>query len=200
MKNNIQHLKASHFKLLFTLASLILILTVLPSCNNGKPEDTKEVAEEHNEAKFDASKESDSKILVNAAEINLEEIQLGQLAQKYSMNADVKSLGKMMETEHTKALADLQALANKKQITIPTSLTDKGQDANKKLMDKKGNDFDKEYCDMMVNGHKDAIDKFQKAATNATDADIRNWAAAMLPALRTHLDHSITCQKLCEKR
>ena len=104
-----------------------------------------------------------------------------------------------METEHTKALADLQALADKKQITIPTSLTEKGQDANKKLMDKKGNDFDKEYCDMMVNGHKDAIDKFQKASTNATDADIRNWAAAILPALRTHLDHSITCQKLCAK-
>ena len=45
-----------------------------------------------------------SKILVNAAEINLEEIQLGQLAQKYSLNADVKSLGKMMETEHAKKL------------------------------------------------------------------------------------------------
>ena len=199
MEKLIQILKARVLELTFASASLILVLTTLPSCNNSKPEDTKEVAEEHNDAKFDNAKEDDAKFLVSAAEINLEEINLGQLAQNNSMNADVKSLGKMMETEHTKALSDLQALAAKKQITIPTALTDDGMSASKKLMEMKASKFDKEYCDMMVNGHKDAISKFEKASTDATDADIRNWASSMLPALRTHLDHSLTCQKKCDK-
>ena len=199
MEKLIQILKARVLELTFASASLIIVLTTLPSCNNSKPEDTKEVAEEHNDAKFDNAKEDDAKFLVSAAEINLEEINLGQLAQNNSMNADVKSLGKMMETEHTKELSDLQALAAKKQITIPTALTDDGMSASKKLMEMKASKFDKEYCDMMVNGHKDAISKFEKASTDATDADIRNWASSMLPALRTHLDHSLTCQSKCDK-
>ncbi len=200
MEKQIQFLKSGVLKLAFGSASLLLVLAVLlPSCNDGKPEDTKEVAKEQNDAKFDNKKEDDAKFLVNAAEMNLEDIQLGILAQNNSMNAEVKSLGKMIETEHSKAFSDLQALAAKKQITIPTSLTDDGQDANKKLMDKKGRDFDKEYCDMMVSGHKDAIKMFEKASSDATDPDIRNWATSMLPALRTHLDRSITCQNQLEK-
>ena len=199
MEKQIKFLKARVLELTFASASLIIVLTTLPSCNNSKPEDTKEVAEEHNDAKFDNAKEDDAKFLVSAAEINLEEINLGQLAQNNSMNADVKSLGKMMETEHTKALSDLQALAAKKQITIPTALTDDGMSASKKLMEMKASKFDKEYCDMMVNGHKDAINKFEKASTDATDPDIRNWASSMLPALRTHLDHCLTCQSKCDK-
>ena len=199
MKTKIQFLKSRFFKLTFASAWLMLLFTTLPSCNNEKPKDTKEVAEEHNDAKFDNAKEDDAKFLVSAAEINLEEIQLGQLAQTRGTTTHVKELGKMMETEHTKALADLQNLAAKKQVTIPISLTENGMDENKKLLDTKGSKFDKEYADMMVSGHKNAIDIFQKAADEASDPDIRNWATTMLPALRIHLDHSINCQKLCEK-
>ena len=201
MENKIKSLKTRLPQTVFLLTICILIKTVtLPSCNNSKPEDTKEVAEESNEAKFDNTNEKDAAFLVAAAEIHLEEIQLGQLAQKNGQMTDVKELGKMMEEEHTKAFKDLQALSSQKQITIPLALTDDGKEANKKLLSKSGKDFDKAYCDMMVKGHKDAIDKFKKASTNATDPDIRKWASDMLPALQTHLDHSITCQKLCEKK
>jgi len=184
----------------FLLAIFISITTFgFTSCNESKTEDPKEVATETNDDKFDNKKENDAEFLVAAAGINLEEIQLGQLAQKSSTMKNVKDLGKMMEDEHTKAFKELQALAAQKQITIPTSLTEDGQEANKKLMNKTGKDFDKEYCDMMVNGHKEAIDKFNKASTDATDPDIRKWATGMLPSLQKHLDNAVTCQKLCEK-
>lgn len=71
--------------------------------------------------------------------------------------------------------------------------------AYKKLNDKSRNDFDKAYCEMMVSGHKDAIALFEKASTEATDSDIKAWAAATLPTLRAHLDHALTCQKNIEK-
>lgn len=189
-----------------TLKILMLSITIsslaLTSCSSDekKPEDTKAVATEHNEAKFDSSKnEKDAAFLVNAAEINLKEIKLGQLAADKSNMKDVKEFGKMMEDDHTKAMKGLQELAAKKQITIPTTLTDNGGDAYEKLIKKTGKDFDKEYCKMMVDGHKDAIDKFEKAAGSSSDQDIKNWAASMLPALRTHLDHAMMCQKKCEK-
>jgi len=200
MKRKFHYLKSKALEIAFAGASLLLILTLtLSSCNNFEIEDTKVIAENHSVTKLDNATESDAHFLVTAAQINLEEIQLGLLAQTNSAMAPIKELGKMIETEHAIAQSDLQALAAKKQITIPTILTENGMDANKKLLDKQGKDFDKEYCEMLVSGHKDAIIKFEKASTDAIHPDIRNWAASMLPALRTHLDNSITCQKQCEK-
>ena len=198
MKTKNQFSKLRVFLLCFASASMLLLLT--PSCNNSKPKDTKEVAEDHNDAKFANSKEDDANFLVSAEEINLEEIQLGQLAQTRGINSQVKDLGKMMVTDHTKASTDLKAMAANKQITVPTTLTDDGIDASKKLTDTKPSDFDKEYVDKMVNGHKDAISKFEKASTDAADVDIRNWAASVLPVLRAHLDQFITLQNQLEKR
>lgn len=169
------------------------------ACNSNHHEDTKDVAEEHNEAKFNnTDSERDAQFLVNAAEVNLEEIQLGQLAQQRSTMPDIQSLGKMMYEGHTKSLAELTNLAKKKLVTIPAAPTDKAQDAYKKLNDKSGNYFDKEYTDMMVKGHKEAIEKFENYIKDSKDADIKEWATATLKDLRLHLDHSLTCEKKCE--
>lgn len=179
---------------------IIAVMFGTSSCMNSKPEDTKDVAEDHNDAKFDKnSSEKDAQFLVNAAEINMEEISLGKLTQQSGSASHVKELGKMMETEHTKSLADLTALAKTKNITLPSTSTDNGMAAYKKLNDKSRNDFDKAYAVMMVSGHKDAIALFEKAATDCTDPDIKAWATATLPALRTHLDQAMVCQKECDK-
>ena len=61
-------------------------------------------------------------------------------------------------------------------------------------------DFDKEYVNMMISGHKDAIDKFEKASTDAADSEIRSWAASMLTVLRQHLDDFIAFQNQLDKK
>lgn len=189
------------FKTVLSQATLIIAVTLTTSsCINNKPEDTKEVAEEHNDAKFEKNdSEKDAQFLVNAAEINMVEISLGKLAQEKGSTNHVKALGKMMEDEHTKSLADLTALAQIKNITLPISQTENGQDAYKKLNGKSGIDFGKAYSDMMVKEHKGAIALFEQASTDASDPDIRNWATEILPVLRTHLDHALICQKECAK-
>jgi putative membrane protein len=185
-------------KVLIPTILIIVTLFGIFSCNsNQTTEDTKDVAEEHNEGKFNNTK--DAQFLVNAAEINLEEILLGQSAQQNSTMTDVKELGKMMEKAHRKSLTQLSDLASKKLITIPTSPTDKAKEDYKKLNEKSGISFDKDYCDRMVSGHKDAIAKFEKASTESNDADIREWATTALPDLRKHLDYAINCQKTCKK-
>ncbi len=178
-------------------ATLVASILLVASCGSSqKPEDAKDVAEEQNEDMFDNNKqEEDAQFLVNAAEINLEGIQLGQLAQQKGGTAEVKELGKMVEDVHTKSLNDLKRLANSKMITIPTSPTDDAKDAYETLNKKSGNDFDKAYADMMVSEHEDAIDVFEEASTESYDADIKNWATVSLANLRTHLNHSIDLQK-----
>jgi len=182
---------------IFVLSMLVLVLA---ACNNEpKKDDTEKVAEEKNEAKFDNQKENDASFLVDAAEINLEEIQLGKLAQQKGSMAEVKEFGKMMVDEHEKALADLKTFAATKQITIPTNVTEDNIDEYKDLSNKKLKNFDEAYCDKMVKGHKDAIEKFERVANNNdADSTIRSFASNMLPSLRKHLEHAIVCQQKCE--
>lgn len=162
------------------------------SCKNeNKPEDPKEVAEDQNEAKFEDTndaKEDDSEYLVFAASMDMKEIELGKLAQTKSANADVKAYAKMLEEMHTKALADLKTTAAAKNISIPEAMPEKGQETYADLNDKTGADFDKAYINKMIDGHEKAISEMEEASEKAADADIRTWAANMLPTLRTHLD------------
>ncbi|PAM94965.1 DUF305 domain-containing protein [Flavobacterium sp. IR1] len=170
-----------------------LIIIFLNSCKNEtKQEDPKEVAEDINEAKFDtiADKEDDSEFLVDQAEINLAEIEIGKLAQTKSTNAEVKKFGKMLVDEHTKAASEVSALAKTKNFTLPTSLTEEGQEEYNKLNEKSGTDFDKKFADMMVSGHEKAIDKLRKAAEDATDADVKLWASNNIAGLTAHLEHA----------
>jgi putative membrane protein len=183
------------------ISTVILFTMICASCNNNNNQRTDSGATntEQNNGISDDDKEKDAKFLEAAAEMNLEEIKLGQLAQNNSTMVEIQRFGKMMEDEHTSSLKALQALAAKKDVVIPTSLSKDSEKTYKKLSDKTGEDFDKEYCDIIVKEHKDAIDEFSEQSTHAADGDIRSWAASMLPALRMHLDQANTCQKAYEE-
>lgn len=178
-------------------SAFVAFILLFASCtNNQRPDDTTDVAEEHNDAKFVNDRQADdAQFLVNAAEINLEQIQLGQLAQQHGTTTQVKELGKMMEDAHSKSLRDLTALAKSKMITIPTSLTDNTHDNYNILNEKSVNDFDKAYVDMIVSSHKNAIEVFEEASTDSYDTAIKSWATASLTDLRSNLDKAIDYQQ-----
>lgn len=180
-----------------------LILCSLNSCKNEpKQEDPKEVAEDQNEAKFDDvdSKEDDSQFVVDIAEIDMAEIQIGNLAQQKGTTQGVKDFGKMLVTDHTKSQDELKALAAKDNITLPTALTDMGSDEYNKLNEKSGIEFDKKFVDMMVKGHEKAIDKMTKVAADATDPDLKMWASGKVAGLTSHLEQAKRLQEGLDKK
>jgi putative membrane protein len=181
--------------------TLIACVLLIASCdNNQKPKDTKVVAEEKNEAHFEKNNlEEDAEFLIDVSEMNMEAIQLGQMAQQKGSTAEIRELGKMMKDAHTKSQKSLTILASSKGISIPSSPTNDANDDYIKLNKKSGKDFDKSYADMVVDGHKDAIADFEKATTECKDTEIKNWAIASLPDLRTHLNHAIDCKNKCDK-
>jgi putative membrane protein len=188
------------------LSAAVLSLVLTASCKQQpKNEDTKEVAEDVNDATETATdsvtdaRNDDSDYLIAAAETDMMEIELGKLALKKTTNARVKELANMMIDQHTKASATLKSLATAKQVAIPAALTDKGKEAYDDLDKKTGRDFDDAYADKMVDGHEDAISKIKDASQNAKDAEIRQWAADMLPTLNTHLEHSKMLQDQIKK-
>jgi putative membrane protein len=174
----------------------------LGACSDGtkKAEDPTKVAEEHNEQKFDNDKEKTADFMVYAADLNLQEIELGELAMGNGYDPEVKKMGKMMAADHHKALDELKKMAAERTVSLPESVSDEHKKDCDKLSKKTKKDFDKDYCDMMVDGHEDAIKRFEKEAEEGKDEGVRQWAFQMLPSLRTHLDHALECQKKCDNK
>jgi putative membrane protein len=181
------------------LVAGVMAISCNNSTNNTKTEDNKKAAEERNDAKFDKQGEKDANFVTDVQDINLAEQNLSQLAESRGTSKNVKELGAMMQSAHKKAYDELASLAAKKNITVPAAMSKSAKDDYDKLNNKAGKDFDKEYADLMVKGHKDAIDKFEKATKNLTDPDLQAWAANTLPELRKHLDHAMNLQDALEK-
>ncbi|QRY55483.1 DUF4142 domain-containing protein [Sphingobacterium siyangense] len=179
-------------KKLFGSAILVLAIATLSCKNENKPADAKKVAEEENERKFDDTKkkEDDAQYLVEAAAMDLKEIEIGKLAQQKSIDPDIKAFGKMLEEDHMKSSAEVKKLAQLKDISLPAAVPEDGQKMYKELDEKTGLDFDKKFADMMVDGHQKAIDKMTKAAEEASDKEISAWASSKIPTLAAHLEHA----------
>lgn len=188
----------------YAVGQLFVLITIafFASCKETQNEPTSsDTAQLSDEAIYQNNVQNqDAQFLVNAAEMNLEEIQFGKLAQQNGSTEHVKELGKLMEEAHTKSLDDLTGLAERKMITLPTSLNRNSQEAYIFLSGKSAADFDKAYSDKMVSGHENAITAFKKASLNATDGEIKNWAATSLPDLRRNLGFAKECQKKCAKK
>jgi putative membrane protein len=159
-------------------------LAFIFSCDNRSSNDSMDRAEERNEERDIPKKDAD--FVTKAAERGMFEVEAGRLASQQATHADVKNFAQKMINDHSAANNELQQLAGSLNIAIPQSLTDKKRNKINDLREKQGHDFDKEYMDMMVSDHKDSVDDFEDAAEDAESADLRNWAAQKLPALREH--------------
>ncbi|WP_462251177.1 DUF4142 domain-containing protein [Ferruginibacter sp.] len=193
--------KVKHFKLLPAWVFLLTagLLFVL-SCNKGiKRGDKNNTNGENNKPKLNMESDTnDEYFLLNAAEINLLQINLAHLAQQNGMIADVKELGKKMEDFYSRSFQYLIVLTTNKFIPIPIT-TDNAVNVYNNLSKKSGNDFDKAYCDIMVKDHKYAIVQFEKVGVKSGDAAVRHWAKSMLADLRIQLSNAIACQMKCSE-
>ncbi|SNR95657.1 putative membrane protein [Belliella buryatensis] len=155
------------------------------ACSENKANDSMKVAKTENTAKLTSrdttilviENDDDAKFLMKAAELQMERISLGKLAQQKGNTSHVKELGKTMETDYSKSHAELKTLALGKSVSIPNTLTDDSKKAYEKLNEKTGAEFEKAYSTMMVDDHKDAVKLFEKASTDSEDPKIRNWAS-----------------------
>ena len=200
--------KSINFKsLLLHTICIAGIVILASSCSENNTTDSKDVAEQENIEKLSSDDQTivvidddnGTKFLMEVAEMQMEEISLGKLAQEKGNSVHVKEFGKMMVTDHSKTLTELSALAQSKAISIPATITEDSKDVYGKLEDKAGNDFDTAYCDMMVEHHEDAIQLFERASTQSQDSEIKAWAAEKLAGLRTHLKHAKECKEKSDK-
>jgi putative membrane protein len=183
------------------LAALLTAGIVFTSCKQGENRDAEAatsdtvMTEAVDSANVSTEMSKDEAFFDEVAQINMEEIELGKLAQSRSTSKDVKDFGKMMVDGHTKAQNELTDLASKKNITLPDDVSNIGKQTASDLTAADAKMFDKMYIDKMVDGHKDAISKFESARDTTTDEETKAWIVKTLPDLKMHLDHAMMVQK-----
>ena len=176
--------------ILYVLMSAVMLMGLSCSTNDGR-EDSTEMAEEQNEDTFEKNKaEEDAEFAVEAADGGLLEVELGTMALTKAASPEVKQFAQKIVDDHTKANNELKALAQKKNITLPTSMGDEHKRKYENLQEKSGTEFDKEYMDLMVKDHKADIREFEEQAEDGNDPEIKEWASSKLPALRHHLEEA----------
>jgi putative membrane protein len=130
----------------------------------------------------------DEAFMKEAAQGGQMEVRLGETAAKNGRHDRVKAFGKRMQEDHGKANKELAALAKKKNVVLSKSLEGKQKSEVERLMKLSGDEFDREYMQAMVKDHKEDIEKFERAAKNAKDSDVKSFASKQLPTLKQHLE------------
>jgi putative membrane protein len=131
---------------------------------------------------------SDNDFMKEAAIGGMSEVELGRLASTKATDPEIKKFGQMMVTDHSKAGAELKALAAKKNVQLPAELDSTHKSMLDNLKNKSGADFDKEYVSEMVDDHETDLKAFQEKARNATDPDVKAFAEKVVPVIQKHLD------------
>ncbi|MBD8529660.1 MULTISPECIES: DUF4142 domain-containing protein [unclassified Massilia] len=131
---------------------------------------------------------ADNKAIMDMAMVNMAEVEMGKMAQSKSQNAEVKTFAQQMIDDHTKGLAEVQAVAQAKGVTLPTELDAKHKAMAAKLAKLEGEKFDREYMKTGgTGGHKEALAMLNKNEKNAKDADVKGLATKMKPTVEQHL-------------
>lgn len=125
--------------------------------------------------------------VTKAAQGDMLEVKLAQLALKKSKNAEVRGFATRMITDHSKSEKELKVVAGKSHIRLPLKLDDDHRD---KLNDfaKKGDSFDKDYIGFMADDHKDDVALYDDFAKNGQEPKLKEFAGKTLPVLVKHKD------------
>jgi putative membrane protein len=129
----------------------------------------------------------DAHFAKEAAQGGMAEVKLGQLAQEKGSNDSVKSFGKRMVDDHSKANDKLKEVASRESITLPSDLSAKHQATYDRLSKLNGAAFDRAYARDMVKDHETDIAAFQKEANGGKNDSLKSFASETLPTLQDHL-------------
>lgn len=131
---------------------------------------------------------SDRKALIEMAQANMAEIAAGKLALTKAVNPEVKTYAQRMVDEHTKTLAEVQALALAKGVELPKELTVKHKAKGAMLEALKGDIFDRTYIKQSGRrDHRVTHEQLKDNMDKIKDPDIKALAMKMRPVVEQHL-------------
>lgn len=139
---------------------------------------------------------SDQQFVDFAAQTDMVEANLGQMAGSVASAQPVKDYAQMLVTDHTNDFNQLYTVAQQANLTRPNAI---GAEQNKAMIDPfqklKGAAFDHKYAQEMIAGHTKAIAVYKKEAADAQNPALKSYAEQVLPVLQKHLDAAKALEK-----
>jgi putative membrane protein len=139
---------------------------------------------------------TDQQFVDFAAQTDMVEANLGQMAQSVADAQPVKDYGQMLVTDHTKDFDQLYAVAHQANLNMPNAID---AEHNKAMIDPfqklKGAAFDHRYIHEMIVGHTKAIAIYTKEGADAQNPALKSYAEQALPVLQKHLDGAKALEK-----
>lgn len=130
---------------------------------------------------------TDTQFMKMAAEANMTEAHVGQMAEAQGLQQGVKDFGATLSKDHTASYESLTKLANETGEKIPVGI-DVRRDKNiERLIHLKGASFDRAFVLDEVQSHKQAVAAFKNEAEHGENANVRAWAKMMIPTLEGHV-------------
>jgi putative membrane protein len=116
------------------------------------------------------------------------EIESSKLALEKKVAAD-QALAQRMVHDHTQTTEQLKHLVNggKVKTQLPAELNDEHKQMLEKLRGESGADFSRDYNQMQLAGHKEAVALFEAYGKSGDNEALKSWAAKTLPHLQEHL-------------
>lgn len=129
----------------------------------------------------------DQQFINSAAQTDMMEAHVGQLAKDHGGSQAVKDFGQMLVTDHTNDYGQLSTIAKKDGASVP-----RGLDAVRNRMIAPyerlhGAAFDRKFAADMVAGHQRAIAEYRREIRIGQNPDIKAYANQALPVLEKHL-------------
>lgn len=155
---------------------MLMSLVLVSACDKDDDED------------IDVDILTEQEFVTRAAANNLFEIESSELALNNAETDTVISFANKMIADHVPASSELKAIADSKNLTLPTTLPQEKQQIVNDLSDQMGIPFDKSYMDAQVAAHVEAVTLFELASEDLEDQELRQFAEEMLPVLRMHLE------------
>lgn len=132
--------------------------------------------------------EADRDALTDLAMANMAEIANAKIALTKSVNPDVKGYAQRMLDDHTKAQAEVQAVAQAKGVELPAELNVKYKAKLAMLKALKGEIFNRTY--IKQSGRTDHLDTHKKLKDNLDDLkdpEVKALVAKLRPIVEQHL-------------
>jgi len=137
-------------------------------------------------ARFNRRAMSDEEFIREAYARGLAELGLAHIAVQVSRDPDIDRIGHRVINEQGRANDDLRRLADARNITLPTVISQADQRTYDRMARLPGGEFDREYRRHLDTDYRQTIELFAEAAQRARDPQVRDVAAQYANLFEQH--------------
>ncbi|SMB93676.1 putative membrane protein [Hymenobacter roseosalivarius DSM 11622] len=137
-----------------------------------------------------APHKDDPEFMKSAAHSDQNEIQLSRLVLEKGVTGMAKDHANMMITDHTKSTADLKAIAQKKNVTLPTDMDPEHKALAAQMRQLSGPQLEQRFMQQMVTDHQKTLNTMQAHKAMTKDTELQGFITKTTPVIQKHLDMS----------